>query len=134
MEQNKNRYAKQTDYEERFWVGMEGRIHEDDGFDRPKTLLYPGDDDYDCQTWQRIDNFVFEQCTGLKGANGKLIFEGDIVKSKSGNVFVVVWDAVKCRWMRKKRSGLWFDLKEEIKQAPLRIIGNIHENPELLEA
>lgn len=73
---------------------------------------------------------VIEQCTGLKDANGKLVYEGDII----GMPFtpVVKWDY--------SRSCFVFDdgnpqpplVNRAILQMCL-VIGNIHENPELLE-
>lgn len=70
---------------------------------------------------------VLEQCTGVKDKNGKLIYEGDIVK-RGSSIAEVYWDAP-CYTIRKKDGRicwLWGNLSE--------VIGNIHENPELLEA
>ena len=74
------------------------------------------------------------QCTGLKDKNGKLIYEGDIVKifhvsgTMQGKLFtdVVEWNQLRCRF-DTERYGV-FD-EDDIYE----VIGNIYENPELLE-
>lgn len=80
------------------------------------------------------DDFVktyvikIEQCTGLKDKNGKLIFEGDIVVFY-GMVYEVVWDNEFSRFSMKRNEFHSFN----IDVYKCEVIGNIHENPELLE-
>lgn len=75
----------------------------------------------------RNPNIIVMRCTGLRDKNGKLIFEGDILKSGI-HYYQVVWHEGK------------FVLNKGCKNYPIggcdlmEIIGNIHENPELLEA
>ena len=87
----------------------------------------------------KIDEKTLSQCTGLKDKNGKLIYEGDIVKSvELGNsVFYnkVVWDIIPAYGI----NSPGFQLVEPKTHActpfnnELEVIGNIYENPELLE-
>lgn len=65
-----------------------------------------------------------EQCTGMKDKNDKLIFQGDIIDFALGvnRVFAVKWEPLNHEWKLPRR-----DL-----QAHIEVIGNIHENPELL--
>lgn len=84
-------------------------------------------------------HIVLEQCTGLKDATGRLIYEGDIVKRHSKYsenekdvVLQVEWNCKGARYITTdKKHDNWifsmFDYEYEI-------LGNIHENPELLEA
>lgn len=69
------------------------------------------------------------QFTGLTAKNDKMIFEGDIMRMCSATYpCVVYWDGKGWAWsMNGKRREI--DLTREI----MEIIGNIHDNPELLE-
>ena len=76
-----------------------------------------------------IDNsYQVEQCSGLKDKNGKLIYEGDIVTGFFNNN-KVIWD--KGSFCVDDGSGVFDELTRSNEEST--IIGNIHENPELLE-
>lgn len=79
-----------------------------------------------------------EQCTGLKDRNGKLIYEGDICTywiegDWTREVLVKIgFDKKSCYWYinyegRDYKSSFYCS-----NIATLKIIGNIHHNPELL--
>ena len=76
----------------------------------------------------RVDPATVGQYTGLKGKNGNKIFDGDIMRlCQAAHPCLVYWDGRGWAWMqnRKRRD---IDLTREVMQ----IIGNIHDNPELL--
>lgn len=66
------------------------------------------------------------QYTGIDDDNGKDIYEGDIVEEEqvSGftSVFVVEWIKGQCAWNLDKNDGAYYQ----------KVIGNIHENKDLL--
>lgn len=85
---------------------------------------------------EKIDEIELMQSTGLKDKNGKEIFEGDIVDYK-GREAVVKWHGSYASFIYRFVDGL----QERVSEwDPLflacyhfEVIGNIYENPELLE-
>jgi len=71
------------------------------------------------------------QYTGLKDKNGKEIYESDIVYIAGSGNCRVEWDEDFAGWVFNNGSGGedYQGILEDLEH----IIGNIHENPELLE-
>ena len=84
--------------------------------------------------------FVLIQCTGLKDKNGKLIYEGDIINGTCGvywGKMIVKFNENEARFymyrVDKRYTDLHFHGKNQEDNFELEVIGNIYENPELLE-
>ena len=78
------------------------------------------------------------QFTGLTDKNGKKIFEGDIVKSQQGKIFTICfkegafcWDDNKGYWYALDDSEFGYAYKGICDE--LEVIGNIHDNRNLIE-
>nr|DAI46921.1 MAG TPA: YopX protein [Caudoviricetes sp.] len=92
----------------------------------------PDDRDIYCYDF---DEIVLMQSTGLKDKNGKEVFIGDIIKCTRGCLHEV--------YIEKEYGGTYFGGMPAVYLKGLRegyawteheeIIGNIYENPELLE-
>ena len=88
------------------------------------------------------DRVIFMQCTGLKDKNGKLIYEGDIARFKDNinpdgsntHIGVIEHNETFNAFMyRVECMGLFTVNKIQNENFDVEIIGNIYENPELLE-
>jgi uncharacterized phage protein (TIGR01671 family) len=104
-----------------------------------------------CDVWGALPIKYVRQFTGLTDKNGREIYEGDIVRAKtvyhsvfnkndslfsigSQNgtfVFVNIKGSIERQW--SDGNNEWYSI-ENIETFEIEIIGNIHENPELLTA
>lgn len=96
-----------------------------DGKDNDGWIYYFG------EYIDRNNEYIVEQCTGLKDKNGKFIYENDLIKiSGFDRIFQVVWLEEPACWgfkHQKDTSALYF-----MQGVEKEIIGNIHENKDLL--
>jgi len=102
----------------------------DDGFGEEKNLTAVNVND--------SDRFVIMQYTGLVDISGKEIYEGYIVKARDGKNYEVVY--LPPVFTLKNKMGLYDDgdyyigeFSECWKWGDMEILGNVFENPELLE-
>lgn len=83
-------------------------------------------------------NLVIEQYTGLKDKHGKEIYEGDVLGGIWEGGYIGYCE--KCKQFQYCSCGEcmacsgdvhWYEIVED--DGKLEVIGNIHENPELVE-
>jgi len=99
--------------------------------------------DYGEKIIKRGDRIILIQYTGLKDKNGKEIYKGDILeidwdwKSGEGERAEVRWDEKNATFRLfcyTKYGGEGWFMPENKTWTKLEIVGNIHENPELINS
>jgi uncharacterized phage protein (TIGR01671 family) len=91
-----------------------------------------------CVSGGVVPTFVWLQFTGLRDKNGKEIYEGDVLLNHFHNQrLTVVWDehiigtqggGWNYRKLQSDNDWIW-----KIDRDQIEVIGNIYENPELVE-
>ena len=136
-------YTETGDWVKGFYV----RLHDDKGNESHR--IYPGYAETDCGDYYpdfyEVDPATVGQFTGLTDKNGKKIFEGDIVRGRHWTSYndkkpedFHLW---RVDWSEK--SGLITFVDSPTTKAimsihdfadfgEVEVIGNIHDNPELL--
>jgi hypothetical protein len=76
-----------------------------------------------------------EQCTGLKDANECLLYEGDIVNilCEVEEQGVIEWAPEEAQFVVRAEQAGFVANFDNYRGTDLEVIGNIHENMELLE-
>ena len=131
-DKNGNSYISEKDDADFLYLGENGKL---------TVGLYNGD--ADDIAYLKEEDSIIEQCTGLKDKNGKLIYEGDIVRifydhfngtfTEKEVVGPVKWE---CGTWAVNNSFLHHSPEYDethLESAAVEVIGNIHENSELLE-
>lgn len=93
----------------------------------------------ECRTWTTVKDYIAipMQYTGLHDKNGVEVYEGDIILAGHHQwKCKVVWDEECARFIaltnEKDVRIIYVDMKDRNQESAVEVIGNIYENPELL--
>lgn len=81
--------------------------------------------------YYEVDPETIGQYTGLKDKNDKELYEGDAIKDPDGNVLEVVWNKGAASFELQNNISHFLFVQRYIDM--FEVIGNIHDNPDLLE-
>lgn len=84
-----------------------------------------------------VDPSTVGQYTGLTDKNGTKIFEGDIVTTKfneRNKPYAIIYDEELATFIGRDKDNFNFTTLSGLDNSLIEIIGNIHDNPELLRS
>lgn len=126
FDKNSNNYIK----EKMFYINEFGELFK---YEKSKSTVYINAPSPYVMCFCR-DNYILEQCTGLKDKNGKLIYEHDLIKfDDDERIFEVFWDNASYCYRLGDIETKYVCTLAFVNHYNIEIIGNIHENPELLK-
>jgi hypothetical protein len=102
-----------------------GFVHERNGHWSIERKLDPN-----CNSGFSVIKETIGQYTGLKDKNGVRIFEGDIVQYRVFGNCLVFWNDLSAAFFIKRADDIRYPMQSMLKYT---VIGNIHDNPELLK-
>lgn len=111
-------------------VGWVSGYYVQDPWGRSRIYWKPFED-ASSNTWHYVDPTTVGQFTGLKDKEGNEVYEGDICTGHSDGSGKISWTdfdgGYHYEFVDENAVGIWEVLGE------IKIIGNIHDNPELLK-
>lgn len=90
-----------------------------------RTLIF----DYNRHDIRAVDPLTVGQFTGWHDAEGYEVYEGDVMQDEYGIGYVVWYDGA--FWLKSPGSDA-IDLENGEFYQQAKVIGNIHDNPELI--
>lgn len=96
-------------------------------------LVLPRKKGFQGQSEMDIDPDTLCQFTGLHDADGKPIFQGDIIKDEVGEIYEVCWYDDLASFMAEMVYSQKPFMMYDIDPKNCKIIGNAFDNPELLK-
>lgn len=125
-------------FERDYFINSNGEIYKGSEKEFPDNTY--DDPEYDFQYFwelEEIENnnnrYVIEWCTGRKDKNKKFIYASDILLDPNNEEYVVIWNENLARFQYVGKHGDKLDFPRFIDtEKSYKIIGNINENPELL--
>ena len=113
-----------------FYIRSDGRVFE------PASTIY---NTPNTQIEEVKDRYILMQYTGLKDKNGNKIFEGDILKGVNGSINGEPWKfGPYIIEYEHEKSGFnvpfWGTEEDYDGTHWFEVVGNIHDNPEMVKA
>ena len=100
-------------------------------FEKDKTRCVCG---YSFDFYLEDENATIMQSTGILDKNSQEIFEGDILKNNKYITSVFYERGAYCvKFRRTTNTTVTMNVRSFIEKYKTKIVGNIYENPELLE-